>query len=156
MVHRVPKCKIDTAWKVLVTMLWRDKCSANVNNILDFSFRVLWVLFYMQVKALGIVPQEPRIFVCMCGRCIFCVPACMTAYMWASTRRSQRSTLGTAQQELSIFVFLRQGLSLGLTRSRWLGEAGCPASPRGPACSLPMLELQACSTLTSFFFYVNV
>lgn len=62
---------------------------------LSVHLHVLWVPFYMQVKALGIVPQEPCIFVCMCGRCIFCVPACMTAYMCASTRRSHRSTLGT-------------------------------------------------------------
>lgn len=74
-------------------------------NILYVYLHVLWVPFYMQLKALGIIPQEPPMFVCMCGRYIFCVPVCMTACMCASTHRSQRSTLGTVQQELFLFVF---------------------------------------------------
>lgn len=64
-------------------------------------------------EALAIVPQEPPIFVCMCGRCTFRVPACMTACVCASTRRRQIN-LGHRPAGAIHFRVLRQGLSLGL------------------------------------------
>lgn len=64
------------------------------------GLHILWVPFYMHVKALGIVPQEPPhlgdVYLGVCG--------CMNTYECASTRRSQRSFLSTNPQVLLIFV----------------------------------------------------
>lgn len=149
MAHRVPKCKIDTAWKALVAMLWRDKCSANVNDSLDFFFRaftcIVGAILYAG-ESLGYCSRNhPFLYVCVGDVSSVClhvwlhicvqVHAEATDQPWAPSNRSYPFSSFEARS---------------LTRSRWLGEVGCPASPRGPACLLPMLELQACSSLTSF------
>lgn len=117
MAHRVPKCKIDTAWKALVAMLWRDKCSTNVNDSLDFFFRaftcIVGAILYAG-ESLGYCSSGTMHF-CMYVWEMYLLCACMydCIYVCKYTQKPQIN-LGHRPTGAIHFRLLRQGLSPGL------------------------------------------
>lgn len=149
MVHRVPKCKVDTIRKCLSWCY--DVISVQQMSIIFWIFlyvylHVLWVPFYMQVKP-WVLFLRNHPFLCVC---VGDVPSvCLRVWLHTCVQvhvegRDQPWAPSSRSYPFSCFE------ARSLTRSRWLGEARCLASPRDPACSLSMLELQACATLTGF------
>lgn len=125
MAHRVPKCKIDTAWKALVAMLWRDKCSANVNDSLDFSFHaftcIVGAILYAG-ESLGYCSRNHP-FLCVCVGDVSSV--CLRVWLHICVQVHVEARDQPWAQELSIFVFWGK-VSHQVSMIGWGGVSGQP------------------------------